>query len=52
MTLVHRSSIPAVLELFVLAFFSAASARVQWKSDLLAVVLEPPVEMLFPLAAG
>jgi hypothetical protein len=42
----------AVLETFALAFFSAASARGQWKSPFpLAVLLrKPPVEMLFPLA--
>jgi hypothetical protein len=42
----------AVLELFALAFFSAASVRGQWKSPFpLAVCLrKPPVEMLFPLA--
>jgi hypothetical protein len=40
----------AVLELSALVFFSAASARGQWKSTFsLAVVLEPPVEMLFSL---
>jgi hypothetical protein len=32
----------AVLELFALAFFSAANARGQWK---LAVILEPPVKI-------
>jgi hypothetical protein len=47
-TLVHRSSIVAVLNLFTLAFFSTASARGQWKSAFpLAVILEPPVEMHF-----
>jgi hypothetical protein len=41
----------AVLELFALAFFSAASARGQWKSPFpLAVILEPPVKITFPLA--
>jgi hypothetical protein len=36
----------AVLELFALAFFSAASARGQWKSPFpLAVILEPPVKI-------
>jgi hypothetical protein len=41
----------AVLEVFALAFFSAASARGQWKSPFpLAVILEPPVEIAFPLA--
>jgi hypothetical protein len=41
----------AVLELFALAFFSAASARGQWKSPFpLAVILEPPVKIAFPLA--
>jgi hypothetical protein len=30
LSLVHRSSIVAVLEVFSLAFFSAASARGQW----------------------
>ena len=50
-TLVHRGSIVAVLELFALAFFSAASARGQWKSPFpLAVILEPPVKIVFPLA--
>ena len=50
-TLVHRSSIVAVLKLFALAFFSAASARGQWKSPFpLAIILEPPVKILFPLA--
>jgi hypothetical protein len=39
-TLVHRGSIVAVLDLFALAFFSAASARGQWKSPFpLAVFL-------------
>jgi hypothetical protein len=48
---VHRGSIVAVLELFALAFFSAASARGQWKSPFpLAVILEPPVKIAFPLA--
>jgi hypothetical protein len=32
LALVHRGSIVAVLQLFALAFFSAASARGQWKS--------------------
>jgi hypothetical protein len=59
-TLVHRKTIVTVLKLFSLAFFSAASARGQWKSPFpLAVIQEPPVkiafhwppvEMLFPLA--
>jgi hypothetical protein len=50
-TLVHRSSIVTVLKLFSLAFFSAASARGQWKSPFpLAVIQEPPVEIAFPLA--
>jgi hypothetical protein len=50
-TLVHRGSIVTVLETFALAFFSAASARGQWKSPFtLAVILEPPVEIAFPLA--
>jgi hypothetical protein len=42
----------AVLELFALAFFSAASARGQWKSPFpLAVLLrKPPVEIVFSLA--
>jgi hypothetical protein len=41
----------AVLELFALAFFSATSARDQWKSPFpLAVILEPPVKISFPLA--
>jgi hypothetical protein len=41
----------AVLELFALAFFNAASARGQWKSPFpLAVILEPPVKIAFPLA--
>jgi hypothetical protein len=41
----------AVLEQFALAFFSAASARGQWKSPFpLAVILEPPVKITFPLA--
>jgi hypothetical protein len=49
-TLVHRGSIVAVLELFALAFFSVASARGQWKSPFpLAVILEPPVKIVFPL---
>jgi hypothetical protein len=40
-----------VLELFALAFFSAASARGQWKSPFpLAVILEPRVKIAFPLA--
>jgi hypothetical protein len=43
--LVHRGSIVAVLELFALAFFSAASARGQWKSFPLAIILEPPVKI-------
>jgi hypothetical protein len=52
LTLVHRGSIVAVLEMFALAFFSAASARGQWKSPFpLAVILEPPVKIAFPLAA-
>jgi hypothetical protein len=42
-----------VLELFALAFFSAASARGQWKSPFpLAVILEPPVKIAFPLAVS
>jgi hypothetical protein len=45
-TLVHRGSIVAVLEMFALAFFSAASAR----GLPLAVILEPPVKIAFPLA--
>jgi hypothetical protein len=50
-TLVHRGSIVAVLETFALPFFSAASARRQWKSPFpLAVILEPQVEIAFPLA--
>jgi hypothetical protein len=41
----------AVLDLFALAFFSATSARGQWKSPFpLAVILEPPVKIAFPLA--
>jgi hypothetical protein len=41
----------AVIELFVLAFFSAVSDRGKWKSVFsLAVVLQPPVETIFPLA--
>jgi hypothetical protein len=41
----------AVLETFALAFFSAASARGQWKSPFpLAVIQEPSVEIAFPLA--
>jgi hypothetical protein len=41
----------AVLELFALAFFSAARARGQWKSPFpLAVILEPPVKIAFSLA--
>jgi hypothetical protein len=41
----------AILETFVLAFFSVASARGQWKSPFpLTVILEPPVEIAFPLA--
>jgi hypothetical protein len=40
-----------VLKLFSLAFFSAASARGQWKSSFpLAVIQEPPVEIAFSLA--
>jgi hypothetical protein len=51
-SLVHRGSIVAVLETFALAFFSAASARGQWKSPFpLAVILETPVKIAFPLAA-
>jgi hypothetical protein len=51
MSLVHTASIVAVLETFSLALFSAASARGQWKSSFpLAVILEPPVEMIFSLA--
>jgi hypothetical protein len=38
----------AVLKTFSLALFIAASARGQWKSSFpLAVILEPPVEILF-----
>jgi hypothetical protein len=49
--LVHRTSIVTALKLFSLAFFSAASARGQWKSPFpLAVIQEPPVEIAFPLA--
>jgi hypothetical protein len=44
-----QSLYSAVLETFALAFFSAASARGQWKSPL-AVIQEPPVEIAFPLA--
>jgi hypothetical protein len=41
----------AILELFALAFFSTASATGQWKSPFpLAVILEPPVKIAFPLA--
>jgi hypothetical protein len=41
----------AVLELFALAFFSAASVRSQWKSPFpLTVILEQPVEIAFALA--
>jgi hypothetical protein len=42
----------AVLELFALTFFSAASARGQWKLPFpLAVFLsKPPVEIVFSLA--
>jgi hypothetical protein len=51
--LVHMASIVAVLETFALAFFSAASARGQWKSPFpLAVIQEPPVEIAFPLAVS
>jgi hypothetical protein len=41
-----------VLELFALVFFSAASARAQWKSPFpLAVLLRKPlVEIVFSLA--
>jgi hypothetical protein len=50
-TLVHRSSIVAVLNIFTLTFFSTASARGQWKSAFpLAVILEPPVKSAFSLA--
>jgi hypothetical protein len=50
-SLVHIASIVAALKLFSLAFFSAASARGQWKSPFsLAVIQEPPVEITFPLA--
>jgi hypothetical protein len=50
-TLVHRSSIVAVLNLFTLAFFSTASARGQWKSAFPpAIILEPPVKSAFSLA--
>jgi hypothetical protein len=50
-TLVHTASIVTVLKTFLLALFSAASARGQWKSSFpLAVILEPPVEMIFSLA--
>jgi hypothetical protein len=41
----------AVLELFALAFFSAASARGQWKSAFsLAVKTTASVNISFPLA--
>jgi hypothetical protein len=37
--------------MFALAFFNAAGARGQWKSPFsLAVILEPPVKIAFPLA--
>jgi hypothetical protein len=40
-----------VIELFALSFFSASSARDPWKSVFsLAVVLQPPVEIIFSLA--
>jgi hypothetical protein len=52
-SLVHTASIVAVLETFSLALFSAASARGQWKSSFpLAVILEPPVKIAFPLAVS
>jgi hypothetical protein len=51
LALVHRGSILPVLEMFALAFFNAAGARGQWKSPFsLAVILEPPVKIAFPLA--
>jgi hypothetical protein len=49
--LVHRSSVVAVENVFILAFLSSASARGQWKSAFpLAVILEPPVKRAFSLA--
>jgi hypothetical protein len=50
-SLVHRSSVVAVENVFIVAFLSSASARGQWKSAFpLAVILEPPVKRAFPLA--
>jgi hypothetical protein len=51
LTLVHRSSVVAVENVFIVAFLSSASARGQWKSAFpLAVILEPPVKRAFSLA--
>jgi hypothetical protein len=50
-SLVHRSSVVAVENVFIVAFLSSASARGQWKSAFpLAVILEPPVKRAFSLA--
>lgn len=50
-TLVHKISIVAVLELFSLVFFSAASSKGQCKLIFsLTVILEPSVKMLFSLS--
>lgn len=50
-TLVYKISIVAVLELFLLVFFSAASFRGQCKLIFpLTVILEPSVKMLFSLS--
>jgi hypothetical protein len=49
--LVHRSSVVAVENVFIVAFLSSTSARGQWKSAFpLAVILEPPVKRAFSLA--
>jgi uncharacterized membrane protein len=49
LSLIYKSFIATVLNLFVLVFFSTVNARDKWKSILsLTVVLELPLEMLFP----
>jgi hypothetical protein len=50
-SIVHRINIVVVLKIFALTFFDAATVRGQWKTTfLLAVILEPPLEMLFSLS--
>lgn len=49
-TLVHRTSIVALLEIFALSFFVVAVLGASGKTIFsLTIILEPPVEMRFPL---